>query len=100
MMNDQNESMNKEMHETRSAEQGRHGYGREGFRITEHDVFLCYSPTMQKYIREHGMKYLCSGRDLRSDKIFYVYYKSDMLMDILRRWETIKADLMPEDSSD
>lgn len=46
------------------------------------------------------MKYLCSGRDLRSDKVFYVYYKSDALMDILRRWETIKSDLMSGDSSD
>lgn len=100
MTNDQNESMNKETHETRPIEQKRYGYGRKGFKITEHDVFLCYSPVMQKYLRQHGMKYLCSGRDLRSDKIFYVYYKSDMLMDILRRWETIKADLMPEDSSD
>ena len=85
---------------TRSMKQESRNSGYGKFKITEHDIFLCYSPVMKKYLRSRGIKYLCSGRDIRNGTPFYAYYKNDELLDILHDWEIIKMGLTPDTQAD
>lgn len=83
-----------------SEKRGFPNYGFNKFRITEHDIYLCYSPLMRDYLKSRGIKYLCSGKDRRSDTVFYAYYKSDEVNYILHNWENIREGLMSEDQTD
>lgn len=66
-------------------------------KITERDIFMCYSFALRDYLRTVGIKYLVSGRDFRTGLPFYAYYKNDELMDVIHNWKEISANLGVKD---
>lgn len=67
-------------------------------KITEKDIFMCYSIPLRNYLRTRGIKYLCSGKDFRNGLPFFAYYRNDDLMDIIHNWKEISASLGIKDS--
>lgn len=67
--------------------------------FTEKDFYLCYSARMMRYLKDKGIKYLFSGKDIRTDRVFYAYYRCDKLMDIVHRWDEIADTIEMSDSS-
>lgn len=68
-------------------------------KLTEKDFYLCYSTEMRNYLKTKGIKYLLSGRDLRSNLPFYAYYRCDELMDVVHHWSEIRQTLPSREES-
>lgn len=54
--------------------------------ITNQDIYRCYSINLMKYLEENNIKYLLVAKDIKSNKVFYAFEKTDKFMQLLQQW--------------
>ena len=54
---------------------------------TNDKYFFCYSTNLQEFLRyKKGFNYICGAKHLTTDNIFYVYEKSEDLLNALSEY--------------
>lgn len=56
-------------------------------------LYICYSNTLMKFLKENGIKYEIAGKALSNDKTFWVYIKNDKLDKELTKWSVNRKTL-------
>ena len=54
--------------------------------ITNKDVYRCYSVNLQQFMSKHNVRYFLIAKDIKSDKTFWAYEKTDGFIKLLQEW--------------
>ena len=49
-------------------------------------LYCCYSLNLRNYLYENGLKYELAALNPNSQKLFWVYIKTEKLDELLTRW--------------
>ena len=49
-------------------------------------LYCCYSLNLRNYLYENGLKYELAALNPNSQKLFWVYIKTDKLDELLTKW--------------
>ena len=51
-------------------------------------LYCCYSLNLRNYLYENGLRYELAALNPNSQKLFWVYIKTEKLDELLTRWST------------
>lgn len=54
--------------------------------ITNKDIYRCYSVSLMQYLLNLGIRYILIARDIKSDRQFWAYVKTDDFCAALKQW--------------
>ena len=54
--------------------------------ITSRDIYRCYSVNLMEYLAKHDIRYLLVAKDIKSNKVFYAFEKTDKFIQVLQQW--------------
>lgn len=54
--------------------------------IQNTDVYRCYSVNLMQFLSLNGERYILIAKDIKSDRQFWAYIKTDKFNDLLRQW--------------
>ena len=54
--------------------------------VENKDVYRCYSFNLMQFLTKHNVRYILVAKDIKSDKVFYLYEKTEMFLKLLQRW--------------
>lgn len=54
------------------------------------EVYMCYSITLRDYLYQHGMRYKVAAVNPNSNKMFWLYIKTDKLKQLLTSYSNEK----------
>lgn len=54
------------------------------------NYFFCYNKHLADYIRSKGIQYITVARDLKSQKIFTLFYINEMLQQTLAEYKQLQ----------
>lgn len=54
--------------------------------ITNQDVYRCYSVNLMQFLSQNGVRYILIAKDIKSDKQFWAYIKTDKFNALLQQW--------------
>ncbi|AND39603.1 hypothetical protein A361_10800 [Cytobacillus oceanisediminis 2691] len=52
----------------------------------ENRFFYCYSPVLYRFLRESGVKYICTGLNESTMRQFWQFERNDKLNDLLTEY--------------
>lgn len=55
--------------------------------IQSENVYRCYSNCLKDYLAKHGVKYFLVAKDIKSNKVFYAFEKTETFSMLLQQWE-------------
>lgn len=55
--------------------------------ITKEDFYRCYSFNLMKYLEKYNIRYLLVAKDIKSNKVFYLFEKTTKFDQLLQQWE-------------
>lgn len=55
--------------------------------MDKQDVYRCYSNCLKNYLASRGVKYILVAKDIKSNKVFYAFEKTDIFCKLLQEWE-------------
>ena len=55
------------------------------------EVYMCYSITLRDYLYQHGMRYKVAAVNPNSNKMFWLYIKTDKLKQLLTSYSNEKS---------
>lgn len=55
--------------------------------ITKEDFYRCYSFNLMKYLEKYNIRYLLVAKDIKSNKVFYLFEKTTKFNQLLQQWE-------------
>ena len=54
--------------------------------ITNKDVYRCYSVNLMQYLANNDIKYFLVAKDIKSNRVFYAFEKTDIFLQLLQQW--------------
>ena len=54
--------------------------------IENKDVYRCYSVNLMQFMTAHNIKYFLIAKDIKSNKVFYAFEKTDEFLRLLQQW--------------
>lgn len=54
--------------------------------IQNTDIYRCYSVNLMQFLSRHGERYILIAKDIKSDRQFWAYVKTQKFNDLLLRW--------------
>ena len=51
------------------------------------NVYRCYSNCLKEHLTNGGVRYFLVAKDIKSNKVFYAYEKTERLFDLIQEWE-------------
>ncbi len=54
--------------------------------ITNQDIYRCYSINLMQFMAEHDIRYFIVAKDIKSNRVFYGFEKTDNFMRLLQQW--------------
>lgn len=61
-------------------------YIKEKSMITNTDVYRCYSVNLQQYLSMNNIRYFLIAKDIKSDRTFWAYEKTEQFIKLLQAW--------------
>ena len=55
---------------------------------TTDKLYCCYSLNLRNYLYENGLKYELAALNPNSQKLFWIYIKTQKLDELLTKWST------------
>ena len=55
--------------------------------ITNKDIYRCYSVNLMKFLAKNDIRYILVARDIKTNKVFYAFEKTNKLRETICRWE-------------
>lgn len=55
--------------------------------ICNTDVYRCYSNCLKDYLTKNGERYFLVAKDIKSNKVFYAFEKTERLFELIQEWE-------------
>ena len=55
--------------------------------IDNKSVYRCYSTNLMQFMAEHNIRYFLVAKDIKSNKVFYLFEKTEKFWSILKQWE-------------
>ena len=49
-------------------------------------LYRCYSTNLMKYLEKNDIRYFLVAKDIKSNKVFYAFEKTDRFLQLLQRW--------------
>ena len=49
-------------------------------------VYRCYSVNLQQFMTKSGVRYFLIAKDIKSDRTFWAYEKTDIFNSVLQQW--------------
>lgn len=54
--------------------------------IDNKSVYRCYSTNLMQFMAEHNIRYFLVAKDIKSNKVFYAFEKTDEFLKLLQQW--------------
>lgn len=54
--------------------------------LTNKDIYRCYSVNLMQFLSRHDVRYILIAKDIKSDRTFWAYEKTDKFDTVLQRW--------------
>lgn len=54
--------------------------------IENKDVYRCYSFNLMQFLAKYNVRYILVAKDIKSDKVFYLYEKTETFLKLLQQW--------------
>ena len=54
--------------------------------IQNTDIYRCYSVNLMQFLSQHGVRYILIAKDIKSDRQFWAYVKTDEFCTLLQQW--------------
>lgn len=54
--------------------------------ISNEDVYRCYSVNLMQFMAANCVRYFLVAKDIKSNKVFYAFEKTDKFLQLLQRW--------------
>lgn len=54
--------------------------------IQNTDIYRCYSVNLMQFLSQHGVRYILIALDVKSQRKFWAYVKTDEFQKLLRQW--------------
>lgn len=54
--------------------------------ITNKDIYRCYSINLMEHLAKNNIRYILVAKDIKSNKVFYAFEKTDKFMCLLQQW--------------
>lgn len=54
--------------------------------IQNTDIYRCYSVNLMQFLSRNDVKYILIAKDIKSDRQFWAYVKTDKFNDLLQQW--------------
>ena len=54
--------------------------------ITNTDIYRCYSVNLMQFLSQHGVRYILIAKDIKSNRQFWAYVKTDSFNVLLQQW--------------
>lgn len=50
------------------------------------DIYRCYSVNLMQFLSNNGIRYILIAKDIKSDRQFWAYIKTDRFNTLLKKW--------------
>jgi hypothetical protein len=54
--------------------------------IDNKDIYRCYSVNLMQFLSQNYERYILIAKDIKSDRQFWAYVKTDRFNDLLQQW--------------
>ena len=54
--------------------------------INNTDIYRCYSVNLMQFLSQNGIRYILIAKDIKSDRQFWAYIKTDKFTRLLHQW--------------
>lgn len=54
--------------------------------VTNKDIYRCYSVSLMQYLSNLGIRYILIARDIKTNRQFWAYVKTDDFFVALKQW--------------
>ena len=54
--------------------------------IRNTDIYRCYSVNLMQFLSKNGVRYILIAKDIKSDRQFWAYIKTDEFNILLQQW--------------
>lgn len=54
--------------------------------ISNTDIYRCYSVNLMQFLSQHEVRYILIAKDIKSDRQFWAYVKTDEFNTLLKQW--------------
>ena len=54
--------------------------------IQNTDIYRCYSVNLMQFLSRNDVRYILIAKDIKSDRQFWAYVKTDKFNDLLQQW--------------
>lgn len=54
--------------------------------MTNECIYRCYSYNLMQFLANNNIRYLLVAKDIKSDKVFYAYEKTEKFLQLLQQW--------------
>lgn len=54
--------------------------------ISNEDIYRCYSTNLMRFMEEHKIRYFLVAKDIKSNKVFYAFEKTEKFLQLLQQW--------------
>lgn len=54
--------------------------------INNTDIYRCYSVNLMQFLSQHDERYIIIAKDIKSDRQFWAYIKTDRFNALLKKW--------------
>ena len=54
--------------------------------IQNTDIYRCYSVNLMQFLSQNGVRYILIAKDIKSDRQFWAYVKTDIFNKLLKKW--------------
>ena len=54
--------------------------------IQNTDIYRCYSVNLMQFLSQNGVRYILIAKDIKSDRQFWAYVKTDEFKILLQQW--------------
>lgn len=55
--------------------------------ITKDSLYRCYSINLMKFLEINNIRYLLIAKDIKSNKVFYLFEQTNEFYQLLHEWE-------------
>ena len=55
--------------------------------IQSENIYRCYSNCLKDYLAENGIRYFLVAKDIKSNKVFYAFEKTNEFFKLMQQWE-------------
>lgn len=55
--------------------------------IQSENIYRCYSNCLKDYLTKNDIRYFLVAKDIKSNKVFYAYEKTQRFFELVEQWE-------------